>query len=63
MAIITDKEFDVYYLFFKELDENSITTWSILPFEMEIKYYDNDPNLNLNEILYKLNEITRKVCL
>ena len=37
--------------------------FEISPFEMEIKYYYNNPNLNLNEILYKLNETTRKVCL
>ena len=55
------EEFDVCYCFFKENDKNGSTTWSISHFEIEINYYYNDLKLDLNEILYKLNEIAGKV--
>lgn len=42
------------------MDNKGSTTWTISEPEIEITYYNN-LNLNLNEILYKHNEITRKV--
>ena len=42
------------------MDENGSTTWSVLPFEIELNYYFNYLNLNLSETLYKLNEIAGK---
>ena len=42
------------------MDKKGGTTWTISEPEIEITYYNN-LNLNLNEILYKHNEITRKV--
>ena len=42
------------------MDKKGGTTWTVSEPEIEITYYNN-LNLNLNEILYKHNEITRKV--
>lgn len=55
------KKFDVFYHFCKEMDNNGSITWTLSESEVEVTYYYNNWNSNLNEILYKLNKITKKV--
>ena len=43
------------------MDKNGSTTWTILSNRIEINYYYNDQKFNLNEMLYKLNEIVKKI--
>ena len=52
------REFEVCY--HVVIIDNGSTNWTISPSKIEINHYYNDKNLNLREILYKLNNIAKK---